>query len=156
MIRNDIYTLYQGKEYEIISSIENGDRIYQLRSLDPQDLKNGFSIYKRPEYVLTSKGEKFYLPPRDINEPDIYIKDIIPLEVSEVYGINTFGIYKGCEVGVRMEDKTGKNLLLGVGDAMMASKLGFEFDERGVYMKWVPKEEVELFEKKEPMPNYFK
>ncbi|WP_434776845.1 hypothetical protein [Neisseria sp. Ec49-e6-T10] len=133
MIRNAIYTVYDGVEYRIFC-----DRYgkYILVSHDKDDESKGFI--------------------REDDQEEIYLKDITPSEVSEVYGINTFGIYKGCEVGVRMDDKTGDKVLLGVGDAMIASKLEFEFDERGVYMKWVPRDEVYLFEKKEPMPNYFK
>ncbi|WP_434778572.1 hypothetical protein [Neisseria sp. Ec49-e6-T10] len=155
MIRNGVYTLYQGKEYMLGETIlENEPIKYWVKSMDSNDLANGFYLYERPKTMII-KGVEYELPPREIGKPNVYLKDITPSEVDEVYDVSTFGYYEGYLVVINSEREN--TYCLGVPENQaLARKLGFEEIERGVLRKWVPKEKVErIFEEKRPLPHFF-
>ncbi|WP_434779448.1 hypothetical protein [Neisseria sp. Ec49-e6-T10] len=155
MIRNGTYTTYMGKEYKIGETIlENEPIKYWIKSMDPKELENGFYLYERPKTMII-KGVEYELPPREKGSPNVYLKEIDPSEINEVYDISPYAIYKGHRFGINSENET--DYYLGTGDTALAKALGFEMIDREVYRKWVPKEDMEkVYEVKTPMPNFFK
>ncbi|WP_434778132.1 hypothetical protein [Neisseria sp. Ec49-e6-T10] len=153
MIRNGVYTLYQGKEYMLGETIlENEPIKYWIKSMDSNDLANGFYLYERPKTMII-KGVEYELPPREIGKPNVYLKDITPSEVDEVYHINTLAEYKNVTMAVIGENDT--QYLLYIGDEV-GNGLGFENIGRSEYQKWINKEDVaNVHEVKRPASNFF-
>ena len=125
-MRNDIYAIYKGKEYEV--GAMNSD-IVSLRSYDPSDVSDGFSLYKGV----------------------VYIKRVHRSELEEIYRISTYAEYKGIKFQVIKED--GDKILLSnlIGDYRVFESLGMKMVDKGVYEKWVDKSDVtRIYEEKKP------
>ncbi|WP_434779445.1 hypothetical protein [Neisseria sp. Ec49-e6-T10] len=132
MMRNAIYTIYNGTEYRIF---RNRYGKYILVSHDKKDESKGFI--------------------KEDEQDEIYLKEVTSSEVGEVYDISPYAIYKGHRFGINSENET--DYYLGTGDTALAKALGFEMIDREVYRKWVPKKDMEkVYEVKTPMPNFFK
>jgi len=126
-VRNDIYTIYKGKEYEV--GAMNPD-IVSLRSYDPSDVSDGFSLYKGV----------------------VYIKRVHRSELEEIYSITTYAEYEGIKFQVIKED--GDKILLSnlIGDYRVFERLGMKMVDKGVYEKWVDKSDVTaIYEEKRPI-----
>lgn len=123
-MKDGIFAIYMGNEYEV-GLKEDGSFI--LRSQNSKDLANGFTLYKGV----------------------IYIKVVQRSELEEVYKIRNYATYQGYKFGVEKED--GDKLLLHTGDYTIYQKLNLEMVDRGVYNKWVSKNDVtSLYEEKTP------
>ena len=125
-VRNDIYTIYKGKEYEV--GAMNSD-IVSLRSYDPSDVSDGFSLYKGV----------------------VYIKRVHRSELEEIYRISTYAEYKGIKLQAIKED--GDKILLSgvIGDYRVFESLGMKIVDKGVYEKWVDKSDItRIYEEKKP------
>ncbi|AUG56153.1 hypothetical protein [Acetivibrio saccincola] len=127
-MRNGVYAVYKGKEYEAGRSVESN--VIVLRSYNPNDVSKGFSLYKGI----------------------VYVKRVQRSELEEVYRISTFADYKGIKLRAMKEDR-GKILLVGiVGDYRIFESLGMKMVDKGVYEKWVDKSDVTaIYEEKEPL-----
>jgi hypothetical protein len=125
-VRNGFYAIYKGKEYEV--GAMNPD-IVSLRSFDPNDVSNGFSLYKGV----------------------VYIKRVHRSELEEIYRIRTYAEHEGIKFQVTKED--GDKILLSnlIGDYRVFERLGMKMVEKGVYEKWVDKSDVtRIYEEKKP------
>lgn len=126
-MRNGIYAIYQGNEYEAGTK---GVNSYFLRSYNSNDVAKGFFLYKGT----------------------VYIKDVQRSDLVELYSIATFAEYKNIKLQVLKED--GDKILLSgmVGDYRVFESLGMDMVDRGVYHKWVNKCDLtSLREEKEPI-----
>jgi hypothetical protein len=124
MIKSGNCTLYKNKEY---SFFKKPDGSVNLISYEPESVSDGF--------------EKHDLI------PGAFVKKLRLGDLKTAYEIKTFAKYNGTEVNVTTEKD---NLIcIGTADASMAEKLGMERTDKFYYEKWVPKEDVELFELKE-------
>lgn len=138
-IRNDIYTLYKGKECRI----GRVDGHYEIVSYEVESLDLGFTEYK---------------PEENLN-PRIFFKMVSPEEVGEVYSIKPYCLYQGYEFFILREENG--HYILSESHTVTGGPLIEKFDFKRVgkyeYEKAVKKEDVDLvYEKKELIPNYFK
>lgn len=126
-MRNGIYAIYQKNEYE--AGAKGGDS-YFLRSYNKDDIANGFSLYKGI----------------------VYIKNLQRSDLEEVYSITTFAEYRNVKFQVLKED--GDRILLSgmVGDYRVFEDLGMDMVDKGVYHKWVNKNDVtSIYEEKKSL-----
>ncbi len=122
-MRNGIYAVYQGNEYEAGKKSDS----FFLRSYNSNDVAKGFFLYKGT----------------------VYIKDVQRSDLEEVYSITTFAEYKKVKLQVLKEE--GERILLSgmVGDYRIFENLGMDLVDRGIYHKWVNKNDVtSLYEEK--------
>jgi hypothetical protein len=127
-MRNGVYAVYKGKEYEAGRSVESN--VIVLRSYNPNDVSKGFSLYKGI----------------------VYVKRVQKSELEEVYRITTYAEYKGIKFQAIKED--GDKILLSgvIGDYRVFESLGMKMVDKGVYEKWVDKSDVTaIYEEKEPL-----
>ncbi len=125
-MRNGIYAVYQGNEYEAGTKANS----FFLRSYNSNDVAKGFFLYKGT----------------------VYIKDVQRSDLEEVYSVTTFAEYQNVKLQIIKED--GDKILLSgmVGDYRIFENLGMDMVDRGVYHKWVNKNDVSsLFEEKNPI-----
>ncbi|STZ50458.1 hypothetical protein [Neisseria dentiae] len=143
MIRYNIYTVYQGKEYRV----RNNNGLAKLISNDADDLKKGF-IEKIPD----TKNLKY--TPEQLAKK-VYTLNVSPSEIGDVYEIATFALYQGYEFRIKYEEN-GNYILVGEYSPLL-KKLEFERVDKYGYEKSVRKEDVDLvYEKKTLRPNFFK
>jgi len=124
-MRDDTYAIYQGKEY---SASYGKDDTMCLHSYDGSDTANGF--------VLCEK--------------DHYIKEVPRSALDKLYEIRTRTNYLQVKCGILRQE--GERLLLYPlgGDGLLYSKLGFEQVNKGEYLIWVNRKDVEeMWEEKE-------
>jgi len=127
-VRNDIYAIYKGKEYE--AGISEESNVIVLCSQDPNDVSKGFSLYKGT----------------------IYLKYVHRSELEEIYSITTYAEYEGIKFQAIKED--GDKILLSgvIGDYRVFESLGMKIVDKGVYEKWVDKSDVTaIYEEKRPI-----
>jgi hypothetical protein len=110
--------MYKGKEYE---AGVNADRSYILLSHDSNDLENGFGLDKRDE---------------------VYVKIVQRSELDEVYKITAYAEYKTFKFIVIKEDKKSLLLFSLINDYKINQSLGFDMIDKGVYQKWIAKNDV--------------
>jgi hypothetical protein len=122
MLRSGDFALYHNQEYELY---ENGDDTVNLVTDNPQSIEHGF-----------------------IKDPfsNRFEKTVNVQEVTNAYHIKIYGKYKNAEVNVRTEDE--HSYLIGTPDAEKAQILNLDRIDKYFYEKWVPKDEVEIFEVK--------
>ena len=132
-IKRGHYTLYDGKEYRI-SKKQDGS--YGLISHDQEDLEKGFED-------ITNEYDKIAF----------FKKRVSPAEVGEVFKVYTIAIYHGLPVGI--ESYHDNKILLATSDPVFLKEHGFKEVDRMVYMKEVNRDEVELVDKRELIPNFF-
>jgi hypothetical protein len=121
-MRNGMYAIHLGIEYEVRVKDANS---FILRSTNSSDVSsNGFYLNKGMNYV----------------------KSVQRSELKEVYRISTIAEFKGVKFQVIKED--GDNLLLSTmnGDYRVFEKLGMDMVDRGVYQKWVSKNDITLLQ----------
>ncbi len=122
MLRSGDFALYHNQEYELY---ENGDGTINLVTDHPQSIEHGF--IKDP---ISNRFEK----------------TVNVQEITNAYQIKTYGKYKNVEVNIRTEDE--QKYLIGTPDAAKAQLLNLDRTDKYFYEKWVPKDEVEIFEVK--------
>ena len=122
MLRSGEFAFYHNQEYELY---ENGDGTVNLVRDNPQSIEHGF-----------------------IKDPfsNRFEKTVNVQEVTNAYQIKTYGKYKNVEVNIRTEDE--QSYLIGTSDAAKAQILNLDRTDKYFYEKWVPKDEVEIFEVK--------
>jgi hypothetical protein len=120
MIRNGEYCLYKNREYEFTRDMDGNLLIV---SENPQMVKEGF-INKLKSCV--------------------YSKKVKSDELSNCYQVTTKGEIKGQIVNVSKQHKN--KYYVGTSNTKVAQKLGLERTDKYYYEKWVPKNEVEIFE----------
>lgn len=123
-MKSGIFAVYQGIEYK--AGLDSN--IVTLRSYDSSDAERGFSLYKEM----------------------VYVKKVQKKEVDEVYSISTLALYQGFIFGVYKEE--GEKLLLFTDNYIVSEKLGLDMVDRGVYEKWVSKNDVtSVYEEKKSL-----
>lgn len=120
------YAIYSGKEYT--AGIMKEGKII-LRSMELEDIKLGFE--KCEPFIF--KGEQIQC-----------IKLVDRAEVSEFYRIKTKALYKGLEFEVMDEEDEMISIVGVIGDYREFLNLGMKCIDKGVYQKWINKEEVEI------------
>lgn len=129
-MRSGNYANYKGVEYKFSS----GDNQIILKSNDANDLSKGFHP--------------------SIHHKGVYLKTVSANEITEAYSIYTMGTYKGYTFGIRAEENDKYHLEGGYNHDIMVC-LDFEMIERGVYRKWVKKNELEeIWEEKTPLLGF--
>ena len=122
MIKNGKYCTFKNLEYELTMDMDGNLLII---SKDPLLLKEGFI---------------------DVYESGVYSKVVKSSELSNCHRVSIKGKIKGEIVNVYREDKY--NYYVGTSDAEVARKLGLERTDKYYYEKWVPKNEVGIFEER--------
>lgn len=117
------YAIYHGREYS--ADYIKGKGIV-LRSCDKNDLQRGFQKYE------------------GVNKDISYIKFVEKNQVSSFYKIRTYAIYQGYEFEVVEEKNNMISIVTMVGDYHEWIRLGMECIDRGVYQKWVNKNDAEI------------
>ncbi len=126
-MRNGIWALYNGKEFEII---EHGNNSYELFTKDSSMRNFGF--------VLDNTGH--------------YCKHVMRDEIQSAYEIRYFARYRGKEFPVFQEEEN--KVLIGSGGhgPDIIKDYSFVQVDRFEYEKWVAKNEIEqLYEVKIPV-----
>ena len=126
MIRSGDFTTYNNKEY---SFFKKQDGSVNLISYDSDALLEGF---KKHDKIANA-----------------YVKNVRIDEIHNPFLIKTHGKYKNEEINVRTEK--GDSYHIGTPDAEIAKKLDMDRTDKYYYEKWIPKEEVELFEVRKPI-----
>lgn len=126
MIRSGDFTTYNNKEY---SFFKKQDGSVNLISYDSDALLEGFKKHDR--------------------NANAFVKNVGIDEIHNPFLIKTHGKYKNEEINVRTEK--GDSYHIGTSDAEIAKKLDMDRTDKYYYEKWIPKEEVELFEVRKPI-----
>jgi hypothetical protein len=131
-MRKGMFAEYKGSIYqaEIID-----DLLIKLVSRDVDDKEFGFKLKIYPENY---RGIE--------NLPEVYFRDVNRDDIIELFEIYPISKYKGHKFNITGE-KSGY-IHLGTNDATIAKDLGFERTDKYYYEKWVPKNEVEIFEER--------
>lgn len=124
------FAVYRGVEY---SAGYEGNGLVLLRSTDPKTLKNGFRKY------IKQNGDV------------IYVKRVKESKLTEYYTIRTKAIYMGYELEVVDEKDDTVSIVAMGGDYRVWLGLGMVCIDRGVYQKWVNRDEVEIKTVKEAL-----
>ncbi len=121
------YAVYRGIEYNAdLTSKVNGKSAIELRSGKEETVNIGFIKDKFGDFV----------------------KKVTIDELEQAYSVTTRGVYKGISYALILEEDS--KVLIVEDDESRAKQFGFKFVERGVYEKWVDKNELErIWEEKE-------
>lgn len=115
---NRLFAIYLGREYE--AGIKDDGQII-LRSHDTNDINFGFKLY------------------REI----VFVKVVPRAEIESVYIKQARAIYKEIEFSIIDERDTDVLLSTMQGDYTKLLGMGFSVVEKGVYHKWINKDEIE-------------
>ena len=121
-IKKGRYAIFNGKEYKVYM---NEDDSLDLVSHEANDVNNGFI-------------EQY---------PNTYVKKVSGNEITNIHRIIPYAKYQGIQFDVNDQEKNGE-IHLGTIDATLAKDFGFERTDKYYYEKWVPKNEVEIFEER--------
>lgn len=124
------YAVFEGKEYS--ADFIKGKGIV-LRSYDIIDLNRGFQKYD------------------GYNKNICCIKFVDKKEVSAFYKLKTRAIYRGFEFDVIEEKEEQISIVAMTGDYRDWLSLGMKCIDKGVYQKWIDKNEAEIKEIKEEL-----
>ncbi|WP_312503370.1 hypothetical protein [Lacrimispora sp.] len=122
-MKNGNYALYKGKEYSA-DYIKGKGMV--LRSGNIEDIKNGFQMYD------------------GYNKKIICIKFVDKAEVESFYRLRTKAIYGGYEFEVLEEKDHSISIVSNGGDYRNWLNLGMKCIDKGVYQKWINKEDAEI------------
>ena len=132
-IKNGEYTKYNDDEYRI--GCINSSTV-NLISNSPESIHKGFIDITQP------------------NNPNKVFRKTVPIsEIKSVFKVYTIAIYHGLPVGI--ESYHDNKILLATSDPVFLKEHGFKEVDRMVYMKEVNRDEVELVDKRELIPNFF-
>ena len=124
-MKKGIYAIFNGKEYKVYT---NEDHSIDLVSNDSNDVNHGFI-------------EQY---------PDTYVKKVSVNEITNIHRMISYAKYKGNQFDVNNQEISGE-IHLGTIDATLAKILGFERTDKYYYEKWVPKNEVTIFEERKEL-----
>ncbi|KHL91233.1 hypothetical protein QW71_35865 [Paenibacillus sp. IHB B 3415] len=131
-MKNGKFALYLGKEY--MSGLNKEGKVI-LRSSDLKDVDKGFELCEPFQY-------------KDSKEEIFCIKYVAQSEVEAFYRIKTKAIYKGCTFEVADETDDMVSIVTMIGDYRVWRSFGMDCMDKGVYQKWIDKNEaVIIFEK---------
>ena len=121
-MENITFAIYKGIEY--FAGIKKDGRIV-LRSEDDASKKEG-------------------VVEKEIGNNRIYIKYVQKDEIEEIYDKKTYAVYEGYKFIV--VDETEKQILILTmnGDYQEWIRLGMECIDKGMYQKWINKNEAEI------------
>lgn len=129
------YATYLGKEY---TSGKNKDGKIILRSTNINDIENGFEPCEPFIY-------------RNSNEKIVCFKLVERSDVEDYYKLETKAVYAGFEFEV-VEEKTNEiSIIAMTGDYRNWLDLGMQCIDKGVYQKWINKDEAEMVIVKESL-----
>lgn len=124
MVRNDIYCIYNGKEYRFV---HKADGTYEIVTTNKSDVDDSFDFYQN----------------------EVYRKQVELSEVEEVYSINSFAVYNGEIFGVSRS--VGADVELYTSNLELAEENKMNQTGKAEYIKVVSKSEVEVFEEKKQL-----
>ena len=127
------YAIYLGKEYT--SGLNKNGKLI-LRSSDIKDTNNGFEACE----PFNFKGVK---------DDIVCIKYVNRSEVEEYYRARTKATYSGYEFQVVEENCEMISIVTMKGDYGIWERLGMSCIDKGVYQKWINKDEAEIKVEKE-------
>lgn len=127
-MKSGFFAIYHGKEY---ASGKDKKGKYILRSTDINDLKEGFH-----------KCEPFYF--RKSKELIVCYKYVERSEIEEYYSIRTIAMYQGYMFDVIDENENQILIVTMVGDYREWKRLGMQCIDKGVYQKWIDRNETEF------------
>ncbi|WP_455717613.1 hypothetical protein [Anaerosporobacter sp.] len=128
-MRNTTFAIYNGIEY---SAGIKADGSIVLRSNNICDESKGF-FEKR------------------IGNNSVYIKYVQRNEVEEIYDKRFWATYKGYKFEVVDENAEQISIIIMVGDYSDWLQLGMKPIDKGVYQKWIDRDEAEIEIVKEPL-----
>ncbi|MRX74241.1 hypothetical protein GJU40_19140 [Bacillus lacus] len=121
-MKNPKFAIYNGNEYS--AGMKEDGRII-LRSEDSKEELNGF--------------EK-----KSINNQTIYVKYVTLSEIGQFYYKRKKAHYRGYEFEVAAQKDSMISIVTMVGDYKVWENLGMNCIDKGVYQKWVSKDDVIL------------
>ena len=124
------FAVFKGKEYS--ADYIKGKGIV-LRSQDIGDLSKGFQKYD------------------GYNKNIVCIKFVEKTEISEFYRVRTKAIYKGYKFEVVEEKNEKISIVTMGGDYKVWENMGMKCIDKGVYQKWINKNEAEVIIEKEEL-----
>ena len=122
------FAIYKGKEY---TSGKNKEGQIILRSTNIKDLENGFEVCEPFKF-------------KNCKEEIVCLKFVSRSEVEDYYKLRTKAIYAGFVFDV-IEEKDDKiSIIAMTGDYRDWLSLGMKCIDKGVYQKWVNRDEVKI------------
>jgi len=142
-MRNRTYTLYKGIQVEL-----------------GRDMSNNFKLIYRGSSCPFTDFVKFFS--LDANGSEVFSKVIYHNEeITNAFSVTTYALYKGFKFQV--SNKKNEIFQLTTGDENAYRQLDLEFIDRGYYLKWVHKSDIEkMWEERKkagydlPMPEGIK
>jgi hypothetical protein len=119
-MKNNTFAIFNGKEY---SPGIKADRRIVLRSHDPNDVLNG-------------------LIEKSLNNHRFFVKYINKNEIQEMYHKTIKAHYKGYVFEVVSQKDKMISIVTMVGDYKTWENIGMTVIDKGIYQKWVKKDEV--------------
>lgn len=127
-MKNGKFAIYLGEEYT--SGKDRNGKII-LRSTDMKDVEKGFELCEPFQY-------------KKYAEKVVCMKVVDPSEVEDYYRITTKAIYAGFEFEVMEEKGDEISIVAMTGDYRDWLNLDMKCIDKGVYQKWIKKEEAEI------------
>lgn len=127
-MKNGNYAIYKGKEY---SADYIKDKGIVLRSPNVEDINNGFDLYT------------------GYNKRIACIKFVERKDLEDFFRVHTKAIYLGYEFEVTEENDEMISIVTMKGDYRIWEGLGMSCIDKGVYQKWINKNEAEIRVEKE-------
>ena len=127
-MKNGKFAMYLGKEYTS-GKDKNGKII--LRSTDIKDVEKGFELCE--PFLYKNNTKKI-----------VCVKFVDRSEVEAYYRLNTKAVYKGFEFEVVEEKEEEISIVSMTGDYRDWLNLGMKCIDKGVYQKWIKKDEAEI------------
>lgn len=122
------FAVYLGKEY---TSGMNREGKIILRSTDMEDINKGFEACEPFQY-------------RKMEENIVCVKFVQRSEVEEYYKIRIKALYSGYEFEVMEEKNNEISIAAMTGDYRVWEEMGMKCIDKGVYQKWINKDEAEI------------
>ncbi|TXC78488.1 hypothetical protein FS935_22760 [Metabacillus litoralis] len=126
-MKNNTFAIYNGEEYS--AGIKTDGRII-LRSHDTKDELNGFEE-------------------KSMANQTIYVKYVSSNEIEQLYHKRIKAHYKGYEFEVVDQKDKMISIITMVGDYKVWENIGMKCIDKGVYQKWVSKDDVIIVVEKE-------
>ena len=136
-IKNGRFCIYNGNEFKVNKDsdgntiiLTKNDKIIDSTFID----KYGSGVYSKKEGFVE----------KEIGNNRIYIKYVQKDEIAEIYDKKTYAVYEGYKFIV--VDETEKQILILTmkGDYQEWIRLGMECIDKGMYQKWINKNEAEI------------
>lgn len=129
------FAIYLGKEYT--SGMTKDGKII-LRSTKIEDMKRGFEPCEPFRY-------------KKLEEEIVCIKYVQRSEVEKYYRLRTKALYADNEFEVVEENDKEISIVAMTGDYRVWEEMGMKCIDKGVYQKWINKNEAEIVIEKEEL-----